>query len=58
RPSVGNDADEFRPERWLEAEGDKLREMKTTADMVFSYRKRACLGHKFALMELEKVLLI
>ena len=31
--------------------------METTADMVFSDMKWACLGRKFALMELERVLL-
>ncbi|KAK5654058.1 hypothetical protein OQA88_7736 [Cercophora sp. LCS_1] len=51
----GNDADEFRPERWLETEGDKLREMEATLELVFGMGRWQCLGRNVALMELNKV---
>ncbi|TAQ91397.1 hypothetical protein B7494_g353 [Chlorociboria aeruginascens] len=51
----GQDADVFRPERWLEAEGDQLAEMTSTADLVFHYGKYQCLGKMVALMELNKI---
>lgn len=51
----GEDADIFRPERWLEAEGEKLREMKGAVDLVFGSGKYRCLGKKIAGLELNKV---
>ncbi|GKT50324.1 cytochrome P450 monooxygenase lolP1 [Colletotrichum spaethianum] len=57
----GNDAQEFRPERWLaEEQGgttptEKLREMESTIDLAFSYGKYQCLGRPVALIELNKV---
>jgi cytochrome P450 len=51
----GQDADLFRPERWLEAEGDKLIEMQNTVDLGFHYGKYQCLGKPVALMELNKI---
>lgn len=56
-PAVwGSDADEFRPERWLEAPAEKLREMEGTVELVFGYGRWQCLGRNVALMELNKVL--
>ncbi|KAK4153647.1 cytochrome P450 [Chaetomidium leptoderma] len=55
----GDDADQFRPERWIEAEADpdKLRDMNTVGDMVFGGTSRyQCLGRIVALMEIKKVL--
>ncbi|KAF9872377.1 cytochrome P450 [Colletotrichum karsti] len=51
----GPDALEFRPERWLEAEGDQLRLMEGTLELIFGYGKWKCLGRDVALMELRKV---
>ncbi|KAK0609885.1 pisatin demethylase [Bombardia bombarda] len=51
----GADAAEFRPERWLEAGGEKLREMEATVELVFSHGKWQCLGRNVAMMELNKV---
>jgi cytochrome P450 len=48
----GSDANDFRPERWLEA----TPEMETTLGLVFGAGKWACLGQKIALMEINKVL--
>jgi cytochrome P450 len=51
----GEDADTFRPERWLEAQGDQLSEMTSTVDLVFHYGKTQCLGKQVAFTELNKV---
>lgn len=51
----GDDADEFRPERWLEASPEKLKELESTLELVFSYGKWQCLGRSVALIELNKV---
>jgi cytochrome P450 len=55
----GNDADQFRPDRWLEAEADpdKLRDMDTVGEMIFGSGSRyQCLGRTVALMEIKKAL--
>ncbi|KAJ4389779.1 hypothetical protein N0V93_007251 [Gnomoniopsis smithogilvyi] len=52
----GNDAETFRPERWLDVEHEnKLRSMLSTWELVFKYGKWQCLGRSVALMELNKV---
>lgn len=51
----GEDAEIFRPERWLEAEGDQLALMTSTVDLIFHYGKFQCLGKPVALMELKKI---
>jgi cytochrome P450 len=51
----GQDADNFRPERWLEATPDKLKEMESTLQLIFSYGKYQCLGQTLAMMELNKM---
>lgn len=51
----GKDAGEFRPERWLDSSPDKLKEMESALDLIFSYGKWQCLGRPVALMELNKV---
>ncbi|KAK0641470.1 cytochrome P450 [Cercophora newfieldiana] len=52
----GEDADVFRPERWLEAEEGRLKAMKETVDLVFGYGKYQCLGKQMAYMEINKLL--
>ncbi|KAF0323496.1 cytochrome P450 [Colletotrichum asianum] len=51
----GPDALEFRPERWLEADPDRLKQMEGTLELVFGYGKWKCLGRDVALMELRKI---
>jgi cytochrome P450 len=50
----GEDADVFRPERWLLAGQDRLREMIAAFDTHFGYGKYSCLGKPIALMEIHK----
>ncbi|WZH40486.1 uncharacterized protein QYS62_001419 [Fusarium acuminatum] len=50
----GEDADIFRPERWLLAEGDRLRDMIAAFDTHFGHGKYSCLGKPIALMEIHK----
>lgn len=51
----GQDAKEFRPERWLESEPGKLTEMEGTLELIFSYGRWQCLGRPIALIELNKI---
>ena len=51
----GEDADMFRPERWLINDTEKLIKMNKTVDLVFGYGKYQCLGRPVALLELSKV---
>jgi len=51
----GEDADMFRPERWLIDDSERLTRMNKTVDLVFGYGKYQCLGRPVALMELNKV---
>ena len=51
----GEDADMFRPERWLEAEGEGLKVMNSTVELVFNYGKWQCPGKSVAAIELNKV---
>ncbi|KAK8066277.1 hypothetical protein PG997_013024 [Apiospora hydei] len=52
----GDDADSFRPERWLEVDAEKLRAMEETSRIIWGGPGRwECLGKKIALIELDKV---
>lgn len=51
----GEDADLFRPERWLDAHADQLKAMTAQWELVFKYGKWQCLGKTIALIELNKV---
>jgi len=51
----GQDADVFRPERWLEKEGEELARMQKTAELIWGWGKYQCLGKPIATMELNKV---
>lgn len=61
RATYGDDADDFRPERWLREAGEteaeyamRLRRMKD-ADFTFGGGRRACVGRNMAAVELHKV---
>ncbi|KAK0388572.1 hypothetical protein NLU13_4815 [Sarocladium strictum] len=51
----GVDAGDFRPERWLDSDTTRVKEMDSTLDLVFSYGRWQCLGRPVAMMELNKV---
>jgi cytochrome P450 len=54
----GNDADHFRPERWLDpaVDADRRRDMDTVGEMVFGGGRFQCLGRSVALIEIRKTL--
>lgn len=55
RPEVfGVDVDTFRPERWIEASPDKLKEMKGTM-LQFGAGARTCIGKNISLLEIYKL---
>ncbi|KXH59500.1 hypothetical protein CNYM01_14279 [Colletotrichum nymphaeae SA-01] len=51
----GQDADDFRPDRWLTADAESLRSMEATLELVFGHGKWKCLGRNVAMMELQKL---
>ncbi|KAI1866522.1 hypothetical protein JX265_007823 [Neoarthrinium moseri] len=51
----GEDADTYRPERWLTADREQLRQMEAT-HMGFSRGRRVCLGQNIAIMQMKKVI--
>jgi len=57
----GPDADQFRPERWLRAEGESDEAFRSrlqgmnNADLSFGAGSRICLGQNIALMQMYKV---
>jgi cytochrome P450 len=56
----GDDADQFRPERWLLGDdkdaATRLASMKRTTELIFGYGKYQCLGKPVAWMETTKVI--
>lgn len=55
RPEIfGEDVDVFRPERWMEASNEKLKEMKATM-FQFGAGSRTCIGKNVSLLEIFKV---
>ncbi|KAL5334118.1 cytochrome P450 [Aspergillus crustosus] len=52
----GPDVDIFRPDRWLEADGDQLLEMNRTMELVFGSGRYACLGKQVAMIEMSKAI--
>lgn len=51
----GDDAEMFRPERWMEADSEKLGKMNSAVDLIFHSGKYQCLGKSVALMEFNKI---
>lgn len=51
----GDDADIFRPERWLNITPDKRREMTQTVELVFGHGRWGCAGKPVAMMEMNKI---
>ncbi|OQO03181.1 hypothetical protein B0A48_11436 [Cryoendolithus antarcticus] len=55
RPEVfGEDVDVFRPERWIEAPREQLKEMKATM-FQFGAGARTCIGKNISLLEIYKL---
>ena len=53
----GVDADVFVPERWLEAEPERIKAMEEVQGLVFAGGTRwECLGRRLALMEIGKTI--
>ena len=52
----GEDAEVFRPERWLTADKERLMAMHQTVELVFGYGSTKCLGMPMAIMELNKMI--
>lgn len=52
----GEDADVFRPERWLGLPEEQLKEMTDCLDFQFGYGRYQCLGRPLVFMELNKAL--
>lgn len=53
--AFGDDAEVFRPERWLEVSADRLRVMEA-CHLGFGRGRRVCLGQNLAVMEMKKVI--
>ncbi|KAI1143097.1 cytochrome P450 [Hypoxylon sp. FL0543] len=51
----GEDADVFRPERWLEADGDTYEMMTGVIETLWGSGRYKCLGRAIAQMELNKI---
>lgn len=55
RPEIfGEDVDAFRPERWIEAKPEQLKEMKATM-FQFGAGARTCIGKNISLLEMYKL---
>jgi len=56
KKTFGEDADAFRPERWLIEDGPQLSRMQKASDITFGSGKYLCLGKSIAMLELKKTL--
>lgn len=54
--TFGSDAALFRPERWLEAESERLQAMDDAVGTVFGNGRHRCLGKTIAGLELDKAI--
>ncbi|KAI1112057.1 cytochrome P450 [Nemania sp. NC0429] len=55
RRVFGEDADLFRPERWLGLEKAERLDMERIVELIFGYGRWGCAGKQIAFMELNKV---
>lgn len=55
KKTFGEDADVYRPERWLEKTGEELQRMERSVECVFGSGRYGCLGKQVAFIELNKV---
>lgn len=55
RDIFGQDADTFRPERWLEGDAESIRNMERCHSLIFGSGRTSCLGRNVAMMEIRKV---
>lgn len=55
-PVYGSDCHLYRPDRWIEAEPERLAKMSAEWEMVFLMGRYRCLGEKIARVELAKCL--
>lgn len=55
KKTFGEDAESFRPERWLDKDVERVERMRQTVDMVFHSGKWQCPGKTVALMEFNKI---
>lgn len=51
----GDDADIFRPERWLITDQVKLQQMRAVQELVFGYGSTKCLGKNIAVVNMNKI---
>lgn len=51
----GDDAEYFRPERFLDAPEERRIEMEKTTELLFGFGRYMCAGKVFAFMELNKI---
>ncbi|KAK5652901.1 hypothetical protein OQA88_9378 [Cercophora sp. LCS_1] len=56
KKTFGEDAETFRPERFLEGTENEIQMRNATVDGAFGYGRWRCLGRNIALMELNKII--
>ena len=56
KETYGQDAEIFRPERWLVDDKDRLANMMRVNDLIFGYGRWKCLGQTVALIEISKTI--
>ncbi|EIT81919.1 cytochrome P450 monooxygenase [Aspergillus oryzae 100-8] len=56
KATYGEDAEVFRPERWLIDDKDHLANMTRVNDLIFGYGRWKCLGQTVALIEIGKTI--
>lgn len=53
--TFGDDANIFRPERWINRDPAERRIMSDTVELIFGYGRWGCSGKPVAMMELNKI---
>ncbi|EXA30590.1 hypothetical protein FOVG_18046 [Fusarium oxysporum f. sp. pisi HDV247] len=54
--AFGNDASEFRPERWLESGGDRNDGLRIAGSFAFGAGPRSCIGKNISILEMSKAI--